>query len=97
MLSDDLYEAGKAIRDQQTNWPQFYDGMTPELDALRAHIVVIQMRLDAGLPQEWLEKNPVYAAAKAGDVSLYDRFMDGDDSVLAEFRAELAKVYGARP
>lgn len=94
MLSDTLYEAGAAIRYYQTEFSDNYDQMKPQLDAIRAQMIVLQMQLDCMYPPELMEKNPIYMAAKAGDPSVSDRFMDGDDSVLDAFRAELKALMG---
>lgn len=97
MISDVLYEADKAIHDYQVQMPDIYDDMKDDLNALRAHITVIQMRLDNTLPMEWLEKNPIYAAVKRGDVSLHDRYMfNEDDTVMTEFCAELQAAQTAK-
>lgn len=94
MISDTLSDAGSAIRQYQQEWASDYAHMKPQLDALRAQMIVLQMQLDCPYPVEWLEKNPIYKAAKAGDPSVSDRYMDGDDSVLDAFRAELKAAMG---
>ncbi|CDZ31093.1 Hypothetical protein NGAL_HAMBI490_59660 [Neorhizobium galegae bv. officinalis] len=96
MLSDALFEAETAIHHYQTEMPDIYGPVKTEIDALRCQMVVLQMRLDGLLPEGWLERHPIYVAALAGDIGPQDRFIhDGDDSVLAEFWAELKAAQDA--
>lgn len=98
MLSDTLYECDKALRDHQVNDPWLYGPHKDEIDAIRCKIVVLQMKLDAMVPVEWLDDNPIMVAARAGDIKPHDDFMAGDDSVLADFRVIMAaRMAGAVP
>lgn len=91
MLSDALHEADKAIHDYQIEMPDLYEPMRAEIDAVRCRMVALQMQLDQMVPDDWPAKNPIYAAAKAGDVAPHDAYMrDEDDSVLANYRREFA-------
>ncbi len=96
MLSDALYEADKAIYYYQTEMADLYEPLRAEIDAIRCRIIVLQMRLDQMVPEEWLERNPIYIAAKAGDVGPHDAFMHReDDSVLDEYRRDYAAFVAA--
>ncbi|TRB06342.1 hypothetical protein EXN61_14290 [Agrobacterium tumefaciens] len=98
MLSDALYEADKAIHDYQTRMPDLYEPIRYEINAIRCRMVVLQMRLDQTVPDEWLEKNPIYAAAKAGNIGPHDAYMhDEDDSVLDNYRLQYAAYIGGQP
>lgn len=91
MLSDALHDAEKAIYDYQTKMPDLYEPMRAEIDAIRCRMVVLQMKFDQMVPDDWLENNPIYAAAKAGNIGPHDAYMhDEDDSILDEYRRQYA-------
>lgn len=91
MLSDVLSDAETAIHRYQTEWPDLYGPLAEEINAVRCRMILLQMRLEQAVPDDWLEKNPIYAAAKAGDIAPHDAYMrNEDDSVLEAYQSELA-------
>ncbi len=91
MLSDTLADAEIAIHRYQTEWAEMYRPLTEEINAIRCRMVLLQMKLDQMVPDEWLECNPIYAAAKQGNPELHDQYMHrGDDSVLEDYRRDYA-------
>ena len=91
MLSDTLADAESAIYQYQTEWAEMYQPLTTEINEIRRLMVLLQMKLDQMVPDEWLERNPIYAAAKQGNLEPHDRFMHcEDDSVLEEYRRDYA-------
>ncbi|MDH6269457.1 hypothetical protein M2360_004885 [Rhizobium sp. SG_E_25_P2] len=97
MMSDALYDADCSLYRYQTEMPEIYDSIRPRVDALRCAMIVLRLELDNTLPVEWLDRNPIYTAAKAGDVSPHDAFQYGeDDSVLEEYRRELAAFFDSQ-
>lgn len=91
MLSDTLAEAETAIHQYKSEWPELYAPFFDEIDTLRCRLVVLQMKLDQMVPDVWLVRNPIYAAAQAGNIAPYDAYMRAqDDSVLADYRREYA-------
>ncbi|MDX3975784.1 hypothetical protein [Shinella sp.] len=91
MLSDVLADAETAIHLYQTEWAELYGPLAEEINAVRCRMILLQMRLDQAVPDDWLEKNPIYVAAKAGDIGPHDAYMHHeDDSVLEAYQRELA-------
>lgn len=91
MLSDTLTDAESAIYRCQTEWADMYQPLTTEINEIRRRMVLLQMKLDQMVPDEWLERNPIYAAAKRGDLEPHDRYMHHeDDSILDAYRREYA-------
>ena len=85
MISDALFDALSQIRRYQTEMPDQYQRIASKIDQLRAHINLVMMELDTADPI-MLIGNPIYEACKKGDITLSDRYMDGDESVLEEWR-----------
>ncbi|MCD7108517.1 hypothetical protein LRX75_05610 [Rhizobium sp. DKSPLA3] len=91
MLSDVLADAETAIYRYQTEWPDVYAPLAEEIDAVRCRMILLQMRLDQAVSDDWLERNPIYKAAKAGDPGPHDAYMrHEDDSVLEAYQREFA-------
>lgn len=84
-----MHDADCAIHQCQTQTGDLYDPIRSEIDSIRCQIVVLRMRLDQLVPDEWLEKNPISAAAKQGDIGPHDAYLFGeDDSILEDYRRE---------
>ncbi|UDF28495.1 UNVERIFIED_ORG: hypothetical protein LHK14_13350 [Roseateles sp. XES5] len=97
MLSDVLADAETAIYRYQTEWAEMYGPLAEEINEVRCRMVVLQMKLDQMVPDDWLDKNPIYAAAKAGDIAPHDAYMrNEDDSVLANYRSEFAAYLASK-
>jgi hypothetical protein len=89
MLSDTLFDAECEIRRYQREFS--YDHLADRINRLRCELIILRLELDARDPM-FLDGNPIYEACKRGDPSLHDRHMDGDDSVIAEWREKIGAI-----
>lgn len=87
MISDVLYDADCEIRRYQRDWSNMYVRSVDRINQLRCQMNVLRMELETD--PHVLEDHPIYQACKRGDISLFDRYMDGDDTVLAEWREKI--------
>ncbi len=90
--SDALFDTERRLHECCLD--SYTDEATSErINLIRCQMVVLQMEIEGVVPLEWLERNPIYIAASAGDISLHDAYMDGDDSMLVAYRFALVKAF----
>jgi hypothetical protein len=90
MISDILYDADCAIRRYQLESSGMYESSADRINELRCQMNVLRMELETD--PHLLKDHPIYEACKRGDISLFDRHMDGDDTVLAEWHKKIESM-----
>ncbi|MFC7066082.1 hypothetical protein [Brucella rhizosphaerae] len=90
--SDTLFDTERSLNECCVD-PYTNDETRLKINQIRCQMVALRLELDSSIPMEWLERNPIYAAAKNGDIGPHDAYMNGDDRILLPFSIALAKAF----